>query len=250
MEGLKELLTKMADDALIMGHRNSEWTGLGPTLEEDIAFSSMAQDKIGHAWNLFKMLHERMDLPDPDQMAFHRDEKEYKCCQLVELYTRDYATALVRQFFFDHAEFSRYELLQGSAIEPLAQFARKVRGEIKYHILHGDMWMKKLGQGNEESKSRIQHAVNESFPYALGIFEPSPLEEEIKNQRIFVGEDELRVKWLEAIQPVIEEAGLTLPDPDGVEPKMGGRQGYHTDHLKPLLDEMTEVFRTAPEAEW
>ena len=250
MEGLKELLIKMADDALIMGHRNSEWTGLGPTLEEDIAFSSMAQDKVGHAWNLYKMLHERMDMPDPDQMAFHREEQEYKCCQLVELYTQDYATALARQFFFDHAEFARYSLLQESSIEPLAQFARKVRGEIKYHILHGDMWVKRLGQGNEVSNGRMQSAVDEMFPYALGIFEPSPLEEKIKEQRIFVGEEALKAQWFEAIRPVMEEAGLTLPNEDSVEPKMGGRQGYHTDDLKPLLDEMTEVFRTAPEAEW
>ena len=135
-QAITELLLKMADDALIIGHRNSEWTGLGPMLEEDIAFSSMAQDKLGHALGLYTLLHEHFNMPDVDTLALKRKAEDRKCCQLVELPIGGYDFSLVRQFLFDHAEMLRYQYLQQSSFEPLAQFAAKVRGEIKYHILH------------------------------------------------------------------------------------------------------------------
>lgn len=241
----------MADDELILGHRNSEWTGLGPVLEEDIAFSSMAQDKIGHAYALYKILNEEFGEAVPDQVAFNRgDEKLFKCCQLVELPIGEYDFSLVRQFLFDHAEAARYELLLNSVYPPLAQLARKIKGELKYHVLHADVWVKKLGQATEESKARMQSAVNDTFPLALGIFEPGDFEDELKNQGIFEGEAAAKALWLESIQAVLDQAGLNLPDPKSVEPVYGGRKGYHTEHLAPLLKEMTEVFSIDPAAEW
>ena len=120
---LKELLYKMADDQLILGHRNSEWIGIGPVLEEDIAFGSLAQDKTGHAFNLYQLL-ERMGENDPDTIAFRRAENEYKCCHLVELpIGDDYAFCLARHFYFDHAESLRMEALSECAYPDLAGLA-------------------------------------------------------------------------------------------------------------------------------
>ncbi len=247
-EATKEMMLKMADDALIYGHRLSEWTGIGPVLEEDIAFSSIAQDKVGHAWQLYQLLEKDFGMPDADQLGFERPQTEYKCTQLNELYTRDYAFALVRHFLMDHAEFIRYSLLRSSSYEPLAQLARKIRGEIKYHILHADTWMKKLGAATETSRARMQNALNLAFPYALGIFEAGPFEEELKNSGVFPGEEALQGEWYDEISEIIEKSGLQVPS--GAQAILGGRYGKHSEDLGPLLDEMTEVLRSDPGATW
>lgn len=249
-EAIREFLYKMADDQLVLGHRNSEWTGLGPIMEEDIAFSSMAQDKLGHALALYTILHTQLGEKDPDTIAFMRNEREFRCCHLVEYPIGSYDFSLMRHFLFDTAEHLRFEMLAGSAFEPLAQVARKIRGEIKYHVLHAQTWIKQLGSATEESKARMQSALDATMPLALGIFEASPFETELIESNIFAGERELCNRWLEVIAPTIEQAGLTMPDVASIAPSYGGRQGYHTEHLQPLLDEMTEVFRIDPTVEW
>lgn len=249
VEGLKELLYKMADDLLILGHRNSEWTGLGPVLEEDIAFSSMAQDKIGQSLALFELL-QQLGENEPDIVAFTRNDNQFHCCQLVELPIGEYDFSLVRHFYFDHADAIRFEMLQNSAFEPLAMLARKFRGEIKYHTMHADVWIKQLANGNEESRARIQTSLNETFPLALGIFEASDFEKELIEAGIFAGEAELQSRWLEKVTATVKAAGLTLPDLESVTPVYGGRKGFHTEHLQPLLNEMSEVFKIDPTADW
>ncbi|MEX2590676.1 MAG: 1,2-phenylacetyl-CoA epoxidase subunit PaaC [Chitinophagales bacterium] len=243
-----DLLYRMADDVLILGHRNSEWTGLGPVLEEDIAFSSMAQDKIGHAYALYKILHEKFGEAEPDHLAFNREEKLFKCCHLVQLPNREYDLSLMRHFLFDHAEYLRYLNLKESRFSPLAKLAVKIKGELKYHVLHGDTWVKKLGKANESSNARMQNALNELFPYALGIFEPGIDEQTLINDQVFVGEEALKAQWLEKIEAVLNAADLNLPET--TEAQYGGRKGKHTEHLAPMLEEMTEVFRIDPSAEW
>lgn len=248
---VNSLLTAMADDALIQGHRNSEWTGLGPIMEEDIAFSSMAQDKIGHAWALYRILHEELGGSDPDQFAFLRNEKEYKCCHFVELPNGEYDFSLMRHFLFDHAEAVRYEQLQQSSFAPLQPLARKLKGEIKYHTLHANAWISQLCRAGEESYARMQAALNTCFPLALGIFEPGgEAEQELVAAKIYPGETALKEQWLNRIYNILAAAGLNLPDEQAVEPVYGGRKGYHTAFLQPLLNEMGAVFRTDPEAIW
>jgi ring-1,2-phenylacetyl-CoA epoxidase subunit PaaC len=249
-DALKDLLYKMADDALIIGHRNSEWTGIGPMLEEDLAFSSMAQDKIGHAQALYQILHEVLGEPEPDKVAFLREEKLFKCCQLVELPIGEYDFSLVRHFLFDHAEAIRYEMLAGSSFQPLAQLAKKIKGEIKYHTMHADTFLKQLATGNDESHARMQSALNYAMPYALGIFEKGEFENELIGQQVFAGEDALKAKWLEKISAVIESAGLQMPKVADDKIVYGGRKGFHSEYLKPLLEEMGEVVSTDPGAEW
>ena len=249
-QALKDLLYKMADDALIIGHRNSEWTGIGPMLEEDLAFSSMAQDKIGHAKALYQILHEILGEPEPDKVAFLREEKLFKCSQFVELPIGEYDFSLVRQFLFDHAEAVRYDMLTSSSFQPLALLAKKVKGEIKYHVMHADTFLKQLGTGNDESHARMQSALNYAMPYALGIFEKSEFENELITSQVFAGEEALKAKWLEKIKPVIAAAGLQLPVVAEDKIVYGGRRGFHSEYLKTLLDEMCEVVRTDPGAEW
>lgn len=245
----KELLYKMADDQLIIGHRNSEWTGLGPILEEDIAFSSMAQDKIGQSEHLYNILHE-LGEADADTVAFTRNAAQFHCCQLVELPIGEYDFSLVRHFFFDFAESLRFDMLADSGLESLAKVARKYRGEVKYHTMHANAWMRNLAQGSEESKRRIQNSIDETFNLALGIFEEGPYESVLKEAGIFEGEAVLRERWLELIQSLLTGYGLTLPHESTWKPVNGGRFGKHTEHLQPLLSEMTEVYSIDPTADW
>lgn len=246
---IKELLYKMADDLLIMGHRNGEWTGFGPLLEEDIAFSSMAQDKIGQSLALYQVLNQ-LGEQDPDTIAFMRNAEQFHCCHLVEQPNGEYDFSLVRHFLYDHADYLRFESLTTSSFEPLAKVARKFKGEVKYHIFHGDTFLMKLGTGTGESHARMQKALDDTFNLALGIFETSQYEDQLISEGIFIGEKELQKRWLETIKPVIEKAGLALPEESNWKPAYGGRKGQHTQHLQPLLDEMTEVFRIDPGAEW
>jgi ring-1,2-phenylacetyl-CoA epoxidase subunit PaaC len=249
ISAIKELLFKIADDELIIGHRNSEWTGLGPILEEDIAFSSIAQDKLGQSLAFYSLLNE-LGEKTPDELAFSKNENEFKCCHLAEYPNGEYDFSLVRHFLFSHAESLRFQMLADSSFEPIANIAKKLKGEIKYHIMHADTWIKQLGSGTEESNSRIQKALNDTFNSALGIFEPGDFENELAEMKVFEGEKVLRDKWIETIKPIIESSNLKLPDVSSWKPSYGGRKGKHTEYLQPLLNEMAEVFRIDPEAEW
>ncbi|MFN8287172.1 MAG: 1,2-phenylacetyl-CoA epoxidase subunit PaaC [Chitinophagales bacterium] len=246
----KDLLFKMADDALIIGHRNSEWTGIGPILEEDLAFSSMAQDKIGHALALYKILNEVLGEADPDKLGFMRTEKEMKCCQFVEQPIGEYDFSIMRQFLFDHAELLRYEMLAESSFAPLAQLAKKIKGEIKYHVIHADTFVKQLAAGSEEAHARLQTALNNCWHLALGVFEKSEFENDLIADGTFAGEEELQKRWLAKITPILEAVNLKLPATNTDKIALGGRKGYHSEYLKPLLDEMCEVVRTDLAAEW
>ncbi|MCC5921826.1 MAG: phenylacetate-CoA oxygenase subunit PaaC [Cyclobacteriaceae bacterium] len=246
---IKELLYKIADDQLILGHRNSEWTGVGPTLEEDIAFSSMAQDKVGQSLAFYKLLH-NMGENDPDTVAFMRNAEQFHNCQLVELPSGEYDFSLIRHFLFDFAESARFRRLSESSVKDIADVANKLKGEIKYHTMHANIWIKKLGNATDESIERLQSALNYAFPYALGIFEKSPFETDLIENGVFVGEAQLQEEWLEEVQNVINQTQLILPTVTDEEIKYGGRIGKHTNHLQPLLTEMSEVFKIDPTAEW
>jgi ring-1,2-phenylacetyl-CoA epoxidase subunit PaaC len=246
---VKELLYKIADDQLILGHRNSEWTGMGPLLEEDIAFSSMAQDKVGQSLAMYTLLHSLGDR-DPDALAFTRTGNQFHNCVLAELPNGEYDFSLVRHFLFDTAEAIRFDLLSNSSYEPLSQLAKKIRGELRYHTLHANTWIRQLGSATEESIARLQASLNFALPFAMGIFEASPHENELIESGVFAGENELKQRWLAKVEEIIHQTDLLLPDLNTVEPVLGGRVGKHSEHLQPLLDEMSEVFRIDPTAEW
>ncbi len=248
-EAIKDLLYKMADDQLILGHRNSEWTGFGPLLEEDIAFSSMAQDKVGQSWQLYKILNE-LGESDPDTVAFMRNAEQFHNSQFVELPNGEYDFSLIRHFLFDTAELIRFQMLSESSFETLANLSKKIKGETKYHSMHAKIWIKQLGSATEESISRLQGSLDMAMPYALGLFEPSNFEQELIDEGIFAGEEALKAQWEASITEVISETSLIMPDLKALNPVVGGRYGTHTPHLQPLLDEMSEVFKVDPTADW
>ncbi len=248
--GLAGLITRMADDELVLGHRNSEWTGLGPILEEDIAFSSMAQDKIGHALALYQVLERELGGTDPDHFAFFRDAGQYQCCHFVEYPNREYDFSLMRHFLFDAAETVRFASLEESTFQPFRQLARKFRGELKYHMMHARAWIHQLGHGGEAARERMQSCLSSCFGSSLGIFEEGIGDDTLISSGIFPGEKALREKWLELVEPLLEAAAFQMPSVAETGPDTGGRTGIHTSFLQPLLDEMREVFRMDPAASW
>ncbi|MFI5145381.1 MAG: 1,2-phenylacetyl-CoA epoxidase subunit PaaC, partial [Ignavibacteria bacterium] len=223
--------------------------GLGPILEEDIAFSSIAQDKIGQSLAIYNILHS-LGESEPDIAAFTRNAGDFKSCRYVEYPIGEYDFSLVRNFFFNHAESIRFDLLSKSCFEPVAKLAKKLKGEIKYHVMHADTWINQLGKSGGESNDRLQKTINESFSHALGIFEPGEYENVLIDSGIFEGEEKLKQAWIESVTGVLIAASLSLPDKNSWKPVYGGRKGIHTEHLQPLIDEMGEVFRIDPKAEW
>jgi ring-1,2-phenylacetyl-CoA epoxidase subunit PaaC len=222
---------------------------MGPLLEEDIAFSSMAQDKIGQSLALYNMLHE-LGEPAPDTVAFMRPAHDFRNCIFVELPNGEYDFSLVRHFLYDTALAIRFEMLINSAYEPLAQLAVKIRGELKYHTMHANAFIRQLGSATTESISRLQSSLDLALPYALGMFERSPFEEQLREERIFEGEQTLKERWTQAVSGIISGTKLTLASWSEIKPVSGGRMGSHSEHLQPLLTEMSEVFRIDPTAEW
>ncbi len=253
------LLTAVADDEFILGYRNSEWTGIAPMLEEDVAFSSMSQDEIGHARILYEMLAGLTGV-SADKIAYARQPHEFLSCLLVERRKLDWAHAIARQFLYDTADHVRLEALSRSQYTPLANVAGKILREEKYHLMHGDMWLKRLANLSDESRRRLESALDALWPDALGIFEPLPGEEKLVAEGILAAPmQELQAEWLEQIAPYFEQLALPFParqdESTGrymptIQPVYGGRRGEHTQEFAELWEEMTSVYRLDPQAVW
>ncbi len=249
IDAIKDLAYKMADDQLIIGHRHSEWIGLGPLLEEDIAFASKAQDKVGQSLAFYKLL-EALGGQDPDTLAFGRTAAGFHNAIFAELPNGEFDFSIIRHFLFDTAEFIRFEMLAASAYQGFSNLGKKFKGEVQYHILHANEWLQQLGNSDDKTIARMQNTLDYALPYALGVFEPSKWEEALLAEGIFAGERELQARWEERVHAALKQTGLTLPSLTTVEPVYGGRYGQHSEHLQPLLDEMGEVINSEPGAEW
>jgi ring-1,2-phenylacetyl-CoA epoxidase subunit PaaC len=247
-EALKDLLLRLADDDLLLGHRNSEWTGLGPLLEEDIAFASMAQDQIGHALAYFELL-EALGAPDPDTHAFTRQANAYRACHLVVAPMTDYAFSLVRHYLYDTAKAIRLKALTTSTYAPLAALSQKIFREHKYHVLHARTWLQQLARGTDESRLRVQSALNEACLMAFGLWEPTVHTDVLAAAGVQPTEAVLQEVWLADVAAFIESIGLQLPTADYAH-YMGGRNGYPSEHLAALVAEMGEVLLQDSEAVW
>ncbi len=253
---LRHLVLALADDEFVLGHRDSEWTGYGPILEEDIAFSNIAQDEIGHALVWYN-LYQDLGGPNPDQMAFRRPWNEFTCCQFVEYPKTDFAYTVVRQFLFDMAEEVKLRALAGSSYKPLAGAAARISKEELYHRLHLQSLIERLGTATTESIKRMQEALNTAFPQAIGMFEPLEGEHDLIAAGIFAGNARIEGEWLDAIKAVMGMTELKLPLDIGnrdtvmrLRAGYGGRKRSHTPHLKLLVDDLQTVLNTAPDSKW
>jgi ring-1,2-phenylacetyl-CoA epoxidase subunit PaaC len=248
MEPLKTLLFALADDELLMGHRASEWTGLGPILEADLALSSIAQDEMGHALLFYDLLG-ALGEAEPDALAFGRGPAQLRNAILCELPRGDWGETLMRHFLYDLAEQIRLEALAGSSYAPLAAVATKLRSEEKYHLLHGSTWLKRLGQGTEESHQRLQTSLDHLLPYAVGLWETIPGEELLVTEAIVPPSAQLQERWYAAVTSALAST-FALPALADIVPVEGGRRGEHSEHLVPLLDAMQLLHREFPGAKW
>jgi ring-1,2-phenylacetyl-CoA epoxidase subunit PaaC len=211
---VNELLLGLADDELVLGWRDSEWTGIAPMLEEDVAFSSIAQNEIGHARALYQLLGD-----NPDALAFDRQLDEYRCAPLVELRLLDWARTIARRWLYEVADEIRIAALMEDGDPTVAGLAAKINREEAYHRMHAEMWHERLRE-----TPQFRAAVEELWPYAVGLLP--------EGQR-----DELAAR-------------VSLPLP-GDSLLLGKERGAHTDELAELWDEMTMVRRSAPAgAQW
>ena len=236
---LSAQLLALADDELILGHRDSEWTGHAPILEEDIAFANIAQDEIGHAILWLGALH-ALDGQEPDHLVFFRGPGEYRNAQIVELPKGDWAFSMLRQYLFDAAEAVRLPLLAASRHRPLAEAAAKIRTEEIYHLRHTQAWIQRLALGTDESHRRVQAALDQIWPFALQLFVPLPGEAGLAAEGTLPEPKLVRQAWLEAVVPFLAEGGLLVAE---ASPPAATSREAHTPHLADLLADMQSVAR-------
>jgi ring-1,2-phenylacetyl-CoA epoxidase subunit PaaC len=259
------LLLSIADDEFIIGYRNSEWTGVAPLLEEDVAFSSMAQDEIGHARLFYEMLAELTSIP-ADKIAYARQPHEFRCCWLVEHRwtgehgALDWAHSIARHFLYDTADHIRLEALSHASYEPLANATQKILREEKYHLMHGDAWLTRLATLSDVSKEKLDVALNKLWPDAMALFEELPVEAQLMEENILpTTMADMRSEWLSQVAPYFQNLDLPFPAKQDertglyvptIEITYGARRGEHTNEFEALWKEMTEVYRLDPEAVW
>lgn len=249
-EALVSVLLRLADDRLIHGHRLSEWTGHGPELEEDLALANVALDMIGHAASLYRYAAELEGKKDEDFYAYFRDDIEFKNIALVELPRGDFAFTIARQFLFSAFSYFLYEkLIQTIDDEQFNGMLQKHFKEIKYHLRHSREWVLRLGDGTEESHTRIQDAFDEIWMYTGEMFDLDQSDEAAIRYNFFVDVTSFSQEWKSHVFETLEEATLKIPD-DEQYMYSGSRQGRHTEHLGHLLTQMQFLRRSYPDAEW
>lgn len=246
---LFEYVLRLADDSLILGHRLSEWCGHGPILEEDIALTNLSLDLIGQATSLLNYAGELEGKGrDGDALAFLRYEREYKNLLLVEQSNGDFGKTILRQFLFDAYRKPLFEKLQYSKDVTLAAIAEKSLKETKYHLKHTSEWVIRLGDGTDESHSRIQESLDSLWKYTNEIFYKDDIDSILENESIVPSSEEIKVEWSKTVNDVLMEATLEKPSNNWVQE--GGRKGLHTESLGYLLAEMQYMQRAYPNMTW
>jgi len=282
MDGLKRRISKglsadamigyslhLADNALILGHRNSEWTGHGPILEQDIAISNIALDLVGQARNFYqfaaKLINNLKEVPSAlhgetifseateDSLAYFRDVREFKNCLLAEQDNGDWAHTILRQFFFSAYQSLLYEELQQVSEKDLAAISEKALKEVTYHLRWSSEWVIRLGDGSVESHKRILQAVDGLWKFTGELFTPSHNELTGIAEGWAVDPRLLKSSWMQNVKEIFEEAGISNSIPqDGQDSWVGlfGKDGNHTEHLGYILADMQFLQRAYPGCDW
>jgi len=259
-----EYTLHLADNALILGHRNSEWTGHGPILEQDIALSNIALDLIGQARNFYqlaaRLINEdrgpgarRAEAGEEggvteDDLAYLRDGWDFRNCLLVEQPNGDWGTTVLRQFFFSAYQYYFYGELQKSREAGIAAIAEKSLKEVTYHLRWSGEWVIRLGDGTEESADRMKNAMDQLWQYTGELFEPAEYEQTLAADGIAVDVREIRPVWDQRVREVLTAAQLNKGAGDWMQ--TGGKRGKHTEYLGYLLAEMQFLQRAYPGCEW
>ena len=240
---------RRADDALILGHRLSEWCGHAPMLEEDMALANMGLDLLGQARELYSYAAKVEGKGnDEDKFAYLRDVRQYRNLLLLEQPNGDFAHTMVRQFFYAAFADLYWRAMMKSSDATLAAIAAKSEKESAYHLRHSSEWIIRLGDGTEESHRRAQAAIDELWAYTGEMFEVDDSERALIDAGIAIDPATLRPHWLKTVVSVVSEATLVLPKSDWMQ--QGGRSGRHSEHLGHLLSELQSMQRTFPGATW
>jgi ring-1,2-phenylacetyl-CoA epoxidase subunit PaaC len=251
----------LADNSLILGHRNSEWTGHGPILEQDIAISNIALDLIGQARNFYqyaaKLINESTvqqlnnstyQPATEDTLAYLRNTNDFKNFLLVEQPNGDWGKTILRQFFFSAHQFYLYQQLKNSNDETLAAIAEKSLKEVVYHLRWSSEWVIRLGDGTEESHSRMLKAIDDLWMFTEEMFEPASYELTAIKEGFGIDVSLLKSEWMKKVKDVFDEATLSIPQ--NVKMQTGGKKGNHTQHLENILTEMQFLQRAYPNSKW
>jgi ring-1,2-phenylacetyl-CoA epoxidase subunit PaaC len=255
-----DYLLQLADNALILGQRNAEWTGHGPVLEEDIALANISLDLVGQARLLYQHAASLMGGgATEDTLAYFRDPDQFRNYTLVELphhgplapsaaADRDYATTIARNFLYSAFMLLVWESLQTSKDEQLAAIAAKSLKETRYHLRHARDWVIRLGDGTDESRRRMQSAFDHLLPYTQEFWTVSPQEEQAVREGTGANTATLRDAWDREVDETLEDATLKRPAATGHVPR--GKTGLHSEHLSYVLAEMQSLARQHPGATW
>ena len=245
-DALAELLLSVADDEFIIGFWDSEWTGIAPMLEEDVATSSIAQDEIGHARALYELLA-TLTGDDADRIAFGREADAYRHSALLNHRRGDWAFSVARRWLYETADAVRLNALSKSSWEPLAQLAGKMRREETYHRMHADAWLRRLADGDAAVRERLSDSLLRLWPDAQQVFAPLGGEEALVRGGILPDPmSQLHAEWVETVRPLIEPITGRLAD---AATSAEGR-AVRTEDFRWLHGEFTMVATSEEQAQW
>lgn len=255
---MKELITytlHLADNSLVLGHRNSEWTGHGPVLEQDIAVSNIALDLIGQARNFYQYAAKLINQSagqnaTEDTLVYFRDVHDFKNCLLVEQNNGDWAKTILRQFLFSAYQFFLYRQLQNSSDNALAAIAEKSLKEATYHLRWSSEWVIRLGDGTEESHQRIVKAVDELWMHTDEMFETVSYEMIAAREGYGIDVSLLKNDWQKKVRDIFDEATIPFPPDEKPGVRWLGKEGKHSEYLGYILAELQFLQRAYPNSEW
>lgn len=248
-ENLIQYIYGIADNSLILGQRISELCGHGPTLETDIAMTNIALDLLGQTRSYYQYAAELSpkDITE-DDVAFLRTEREYKNVLLVEQPNTDFAYVIVRQYFFDVFHFMLLKELENSKNVNFQAIAKKSVKEVSYHKRFSGDWLKRLGDGTEESKQKAQQAVNDLWVYTDELFQMTDNDKAVSEAGYGVDTTKLKTDYYSTITSLLKEATLEIPKVEYFQ--KGGKNGIHTEHMGYILSDMQYMQRTYPDMKW
>jgi ring-1,2-phenylacetyl-CoA epoxidase subunit PaaC len=244
---VSELLLAIADDEAVLGWTDSEWTGIAPLLEEDVAMSSLSQDELGHAQVLYGLLSD-LTGTDIDGLAYDREPAAYRHARLLDHGRGDWALTIARRFLYEHADAIRLDALAAGSWRPLADAATAIAREERYHRMHIDAWLVRLARASGEPRDRLVRALTTLGPDAGTVFTPRPSDAALVEAGILAAPmAELALRWRAVIDPTLTSLGLPVP-PDVMDP-VNGRTA-HGSAFAELHATFTSVRRSDPGATW